>query len=253
LTEKTGKQHIVLCEGFEDRDFWAGWLRHLGCTDPTDRGKKTGKDAWGRPVRGKGRYLFRTPAGSSVVVHPFDGRANARKAVGDYLQGEAHRPDRLVINLDSDAEGGAGVQAEGAWEAVRQIVKHYGGEAAAGSAGPFQVGVVRIFPVIWECDDPETAPGVPKKQTLERLVTAALQAAEPERGPAVDGWLVAEPQAEVTTAKSYSYSYYAKWYGEHGVGDFFQAIWRDEVVARQLLQRLEKTGAWETVVALVED
>ncbi len=132
MTEKTGKQHVVLCEGFEDRDFWAGWLGHLGCSDPTNRGEKTGKDAWGRPVRGKGRYLFRTPAGSSVIIHPFEGRTNVRKAVGDYLQGEANRPDRLVINLDSDAENGSGTREKGAWEAIRQIVRHHGGEPRQG-------------------------------------------------------------------------------------------------------------------------
>jgi hypothetical protein len=43
----------------------------------------------------------------------------------------------LVINLDSDAENGVGVREEGAWEAIRGIVRHYGGEADRGSAGPF--------------------------------------------------------------------------------------------------------------------
>lgn len=250
MTEKTGQQHVVLCEGFEDRDFWAGWLRHLGCTDPTDRGKKIAQDAWGQQVKGKGRYLFRTPSGSSVIIQPFDGRNKARKTARDYLQGEVNRPDRLVVNLDSDAENGSG--ESGALEAIRQIVRDNGGEAASGSAGPFHLDDVWIFPVIWECDDPQT-PGVPRKQTLERLVTAAIQAAYPDRGPVVADYLAAEPRFEVTPAKSYSYSYYAKWYGNHGVGDFFKAIWLDEAVAHQLRERLEKTGSWETVASLVED
>lgn len=249
MTEKIDKQHIVLCEGFEDRDFWAGWLRHLGCTDPTDRGRKKVTDAWGRTVAG-GKFLFRTPGGSNVIVDHFRGRANARRAAKVYLQGGANRPDRLVINLDSDAENGSG--DGGALEAIRQIVRHCDGAAASGSAGPFQLDDVQVFPVIWECADPET-PGVPGKQTLERLVTAAIQAAYPDRGPVVADYLAAEPRVEVTPAKSYSYSYYAKWYGDHGVGDFFKAIWLDEAVARQLRERLEKTGSWEAVVSLVED
>jgi hypothetical protein len=99
VTETT-KQHVVLCEGFDDRSFWSGWLLFLGCTDPSDRGKKPVKDARGRPVTGKGRYLFRTPAGSDVVVHPFQGRFNAGGAVAEYLEGlvaaaiQAAFPDR---------------------------------------------------------------------------------------------------------------------------------------------------------------
>ncbi|MEE8525218.1 MAG: hypothetical protein V3T72_14880 [Thermoanaerobaculia bacterium] len=124
MTEKEAKQHVVLCEGFDDRSFWSGWLLHLGCTDPSERGKRTVTDAWGRPVKGKGRYLFRTPAGSDVVVHPFQGRR---------------------------------------------------------------------------------------------------------------------------------YSYLAKWYAAHGADDFLREIWRDEIVARQLRQRLESTGAWGVVARLAED
>jgi hypothetical protein len=203
VTEKTRKQHVVLCEGFEDRDF----------------------------------------------VDHFHGRSNARRAAKVYLLGGASRPGRLVINLDSDAENGS---REGALEAIRQIARHYGAEGASGNVGPFYIDDVRIFPVIWECADPET-PGVPGKQTLERLVTAAIQASYPDRGPVVADYLAAEPRVEVPPAKSYSYSYYAKWYGNHGVGDFFKAIWLDEAVARQLRERLETSGAWETVASLVDD
>jgi len=27
-------ESVILCEGYHDRAFWAGWLLHLGCTDP---------------------------------------------------------------------------------------------------------------------------------------------------------------------------------------------------------------------------
>lgn len=245
MTEKDGRQHVILCEGFDDRSFWSGWLQHLKCTDPSDRGKITVKDAWGRQVSG-GRYFFSTPSGSGVIVQPFLGRDNASKAAREYLEGQVYRPDRMILNLDSDATNGG---ADGARDLVEGIVRSHGGK---GEDGVFDVGGIQVFWTIWECDDSDP-PGVPRQQTLERLVAASIQAAYPRRGPAVDTWLTAEPRAEVTNHKNYGYSYLAKWYAEHGADDFFRAVWRDEAVASQLRERLEKAGAWRTVADLVAD
>ncbi len=250
MSDEEPKQHVVLCEGFDDRSFWAGWLLHLGCTDPTDRGKRRALDAWGRPVSGGGRYLFRTPGGSSVIVHPFDGRSNAGKTAGEYLRGQVYRPDQMVLNLDSDAENGS---ADGARAAFRQIVEQHGGKLEDDGDGPFDLDGVRVSAVIWECGDTDPTPGVPRKQTLERLVAAAIQAAYPARGPVVDEWLAAKPRGRVPKPKNYGYSYLAKWYAEHGADDFFRAIWREQEVANRLRERLEETGAWATVASLVAD
>ena len=81
------RQHIVLCEGFDDRSFWTGWLLHLGCDDPSQGGRTTAYDKWGHPIRGRGRFAFTTAAGSCIVVHPFGGRHNLRRALREYLTG----------------------------------------------------------------------------------------------------------------------------------------------------------------------
>ena len=43
-------ESVILCEGYYDRAFWAGWLTHLGCTDPGQRANGTHripvKDPW---------------------------------------------------------------------------------------------------------------------------------------------------------------------------------------------------------------
>lgn len=249
MTEEAGRQHVVLCEGFDDRSFWAGWFLHLGCTDPTNRGEKAVTDAWGRPVK-RGKYLLLTPAGTSVVVQPYQGRSKLRKAAKEYLRGQVYRPDRLILNLDSDAENGS---EQGARQAIRGIVRHYDGVAIADREGSYEIDGVQLASVIWECEEGDSTPGVPAKQTLERLVTASVQAAYPDRGPVVDSWLEAEPQADVTIPKSYGYSYLAKWYARHGADDFYRAIWRDEAVAHRLRERLGATGAWAIVEDLVAD
>jgi len=55
------KESVVFCEGFHDRDFWAGWLPRLGWTDPgmdTRTGTRTSfKDPFGKPVAG-GQFGF---------------------------------------------------------------------------------------------------------------------------------------------------------------------------------------------------
>lgn len=64
----------------------------------------------------------------------------------------------------------------------------------------------------------------------------------------LDGLLVAtSPTPEEALGRA------AKWYAEFGADDFFRAVWRDEQVAEQLRERLEKTGAWQTVARLAGD
>lgn len=240
------KQHVVLCEGFDDRSFWKGWLRHLGCTDPTNGGKRTENDVWGRPVHGKGRFLFHTPAGSDVIVQPFHGRANARRAMEDLLGGhQTYRPSLVVLNLDSDAENDASGSAE---DQIRSIARELG--AKGGGRGPFQIEGSRLYAVLWECEDPDPTPGVPAKQTLERVVTSAIRAAKTDRGAAVEQWLNAEP-AGLRLPKSFGYSYFAKWYSNHGDAHFYECVWQDTAVVRELEKRLRSTGAWQTVEELV--
>jgi hypothetical protein len=242
------RQHVVLCEGYDDRSFWRGWLHHLGCVDPTEQGRRVVNDAWGRPVRGRGRFLFRAPSGSLVLVQPFHGRSNARDAVSEHLgDRQPNKPVRVLLNLDCDAEDSADTSAE---DQVRGIARDLG--ARETEPGSYEIGGSLLHAVIWRCDDPAPAPGVPRQQTLERLAAASVQAAYPGRGPAVESWLAAEPIGDLV-ARSFAHSYFAKWYARHGSGNFYEALWQDERVAAQLSARLEATGAARVVAAMVAD
>lgn len=242
------KQHVVLCEGFDDRSFWRGWLLSLGCSDPTERGRIAVSDAWGRPVRGQGKYLFLTPAGSDVIVQPFHGRSNARAAALESQGGrQSYRPARVILNLDDDGDDDTGSSAE---DQIRGIAEDLG--TSGQGTGPFEIGGSLLYSVVWRCEDPVTAPGVPAKQTLERLVCAALRAAYPDRGPGVEGWLDAQPPG-LKLPKSFGYSYFAKWYTDHGAMDFYECVWQDQAVGTELSQRLAATGAAAFVEAMVDD
>jgi hypothetical protein len=242
------RQNVVLCEGFDDRSFWKGWLLHLGCSDPTEGGRKQVQDVRGRIVTGKGRYLFRTPTGSDVIVQPFRGRNNARQAVEEYLgDRQPVRPGRVILNLDADEEAEPSSSAE---DQIRGIAEALGGIRR--EQGAYEIRGSLLYPVIWRCEDGEPTPGLPEKQTLERLAASAIRAAEPLRGEGVQTWLDGEPVG-LALPRSYSYSYFAKWYSNHGEGHFYECLWQDEVVVRELQRQLEPTGAWQYVDELVHD
>ncbi len=101
MTERNRKQHVILCEGYDDRSFWVGWLRYLQCTDPSDQGRKRAVDAYGNPVQGRGRYLFHSPTGACIIVRPYGGRSKLRRAANEYVKEHRTQPiHRLILNLD---------------------------------------------------------------------------------------------------------------------------------------------------------
>ncbi len=172
------------------------------------------------------------------------------KASKFHFNEATHRPGWLLLNLDSDLEGGSGPDHRAA---IRQLVVSCGGQANEGSSERFLLHGIQVATVIWECPEQPTVSGVPARQTLERLIAAAICAAYPERGLAVERWLRDEPRSEKLIPKNYGYSYLAKWYAEHGADDFFSALWRDENIAQQLRELLAATGAWATINDLVND
>lgn len=246
MTGQAPGLNVVLCEGYDDRSFWSGWIQFKGCAV-----RKGIPDIYGRMVGG-GRFHFHTPRQSSVVIRSYGGRANLTDTFLDELKD--HRKDyrirRLVLNLDSDAE--AGEERTGARDAIRQIAVTHGAQVDDPTRESFEIDGMTVSTVIWECSDDSAVEGVPRQQTLERLVSASIQAAYPGRGAAVERWLADEPEGG-TGHKNYGLSFLAKWYADHGADDFYRAVWRDQNVAEQLRSRLEATGAWAVAEALVAD
>lgn len=224
------RQSVILCEGYDDRSFWAGWLVvGLGCTEAK------GRDPWGRPVN-QGKYAYRTATGEFLLVHPCDGRERLVEQAGFYLTGHPTHPlAHLILNHDSDEDAPEWGDRE---IELRKLAS-------------YAADHVTIEALVWGCDDGLEIAGIPIKQTLERLVAAAIVAAYPGRGPAVRDWLAGEPSTIGSLHKAHTYSLLAKWYGDHGCDDFFRAIWRDDAVRRQLEARLRESGAWATAETIM--
>lgn len=226
------RQSIILCEGYDDRSFWAGWLVvGLGCTEAK------GRDPWGRMVN-QGKYAYRSKTDAFLLVHPCDGRERLTEQARFYLSGHPTHPlAHLLINHDSDED------APGWGDREIELKKVTGAATIPDD--------VSLSVVVWGCDDGAEAVGIPIEQTLERLVAASIVAAYPDRGPVVRDWLARQPATIGAPHKAHTYSLLAKWYGDHGCDDFFRAIWRDDAVRRELEARLHASGAWSPVAALV--
>jgi len=246
------RESYVLCEGYHDRAFWRGWLLHLGCTDPGIRsdgrgGRRDIRDPWGVSVT-KGQHAYLSASDEFLRVVPCGGRDNILRAVRVRLRQRTSKAlAHVVINVD-------GADAFSA-EAIGALVAEFDPDAK--KLGDYQYlldhGLTRLSVVLWQAPD-KHADGLPGEQTLERLVSAAILAAYPERGPAVQAWLNSRPEPPPkASVKDYSWSYMAGWYSERGCENFFSALWEDDpAIARELASRLEQSGAMRIANMLSE-
>lgn len=260
------KESVILCEGYHDRAFWAGWLEYLGCTDPGRRPGRTARadvlDPWGNKVT-EGQYGYHSKTGKFIRVFPCEGdrRRVLREARNRFngeqqrlQQGAESRLARLILNVDPDVNtDGTSAQTGFRHQDLRCLVQEYDASAAEDERGDLSLfgGAILVSLIRWEAGD-QPGDGLPNQQTLERLVCAALTAAYPDRGPAVQKWLDSRPDGLKTGPKEYGWSYMAGWYAEFGCEAFYRNIWRDERVVAELQSRLTECGAWRVAEALAD-
>jgi hypothetical protein len=247
-------ESVILCEGYHDRAFWDGWLTCLGCNSDGFKPGTTGYpalDPWNDPVRG-GQFAYRSLTGSFVRIRPCHGKSNVVKVARIRLTERTTKQlVRLVINIDVDTPATSTAPAGLSQQNVLNLVQQFDSAAAINSAGEIEMdaGATKVSLIRWETPDPPT-PGLPDQQTLERLVSAALVAAYPDRGPAVQNWLAARPGPPDPDPKEHAWSYMAGWYAGYGCEAFYSNLWSDPGVAAELEQRLRASGAWNIAETL---
>lgn len=240
---------VILCEGFYDRAFWAGWLEHLGCPKPVP-GRVF--DPAGKLVSG-GQFGFYSPTGSFIRAVPCGGKERVLPEARACLEGRRIDSLRhLVLCVDPDvttaSEGGkTGLRAEDIQRLVRETV----GEVETNADGDLSLdgGSTIVSLVRWETNG-DTHAGVPAQQTLERLVCAVITAVYPNRGPAVQKWLNERPEAPELTPKEFAWSHMAGYAGR-GCENFFRAVWEDVRLVSELETQLNASGAWRVAESLV--
>jgi hypothetical protein len=248
-------ESVVLCEGFHDRAFWAGWLLDLGCTDPghtAGGARKPIVDPWKKPVIG-GQFAYHSKSGRFVRVHPCHGSGNLRREARNRVSSRALESLlRLVVNVDSDVIVGGAAAAVG-WtnQTLADLAMDADNQCASISDREYSLdgGDCTLNLVRWECADVAAA-GIPAQQTLERLVTASLVAAYPDRGPAVQAWLDHRPAPPGAGVKEFAWSHMAGWYADQGCEAFYSQLWNDPDIVAQLEPRLRAIHAWSVAEAL---
>lgn len=243
-------ESVIYCEGFYDRAFWAGWLEHLKCIDP---GKPPAGIFRRQPIRDPfgtsvvlGQYAFRTPADRFVRIVPCHGKDQIPQALRiRILERTSKSLEQVVVNFDSDLTASADTSQQDSPGRLVQIMKDADPASTQNAEGDWLLdgGATTVSIVRWQTDDAQ-APGIPPKQTLERLICAALAAVYPERATAVQNWLDSRPKPLSVTGKAFAWSHMAGWYADNGCEDFCRRIWDEPPIAAELKSRLQHSGAW---------
>jgi hypothetical protein len=254
------RESVILCEGFHDRAFWAGLLKHLGCVVPQDPAKplsqKMIRDPWGTRVAG-GQFGYHSKTQEFVRVIPCGGETFLPAAVNNRLVERTTRTLRhLVVTYDADTDPGIEPTATqgiaSRKSAVLNILKKADPGVTTNAAGDFLLdgGNTVVSVVVWWAPD-APGPGLPAKHTLERIACAALAAAFPGRAQAVEQWLQSRPGGpQAGNPKEYAWSNMAGWYADQGCEAFYSELWNEPQVATELQSRLATIGAWRIGQAL---
>ncbi|HQY64852.1 MAG TPA: hypothetical protein PK141_25840 [Polyangiaceae bacterium] len=233
--------NVILCEGYHDRAFLAGWLEALGCTSCKDKEYRRGK-----PLRGRGQFgFYHTTRDVWARVVPVRGDGNMYPEAELILEGAKTDPiANLVRVVDRDTNTDAG-------ELGMRRASFEGFLAKVGANGGRFVGFIdtQIRLVEWHVADAPATVDLPAKETLERLVCAAIQEVYPARGQAIASWLQSRPDPPrgEKAHKTIAASHMAGWYSERGYEGLFGAVWEDaqtRAALGRLLEDARRELAW---------
>jgi hypothetical protein len=247
-------ESVVLCEGFDDRAFWAGWLlKKLNCQKWKPERNGDLIDPWGKPIN-RGVYGYSSPSGRLIRVIPMQGKGDLAAITNRLLVESATRPlVRLVMNRDADLD--VTIEATGLTTIRSYEASIVPKDTTAALVSEYEIkldpGGTVVALMMWQAAD-GPIPGVPSKQTLERLVCCSLAAAFPKRAGCVSKWLNSRNLSLDAGPKEHAWSYMAGWYADSGCDRFYQSLWEDKVVAKEMESRLRSSGAWAIAESLAK-
>lgn len=233
----------IQVEGYHDRAFLSGWLLHRGWSDP---GKvPSGRVPVRNPVTGKpvtgGRFAFVAPSGSTFVeVAPNQGDTSLLSIL-DVRRLAPPEPNELVVVLDVDDEDRVTGEARREQSVDDRLTRSGVEMTREGSSWRLASGVL-VHLGLWSCDG-AYCDGVPRQQTLERIICTAIARAYPDRASAVQVWLDGRPALPPDRSpKEHSWSYMAGWYADLGCDAFLTNLWSDPEVAAALGELLSTSS-----------
>lgn len=277
ISWKEKSETLILCEGYQDRAFWAGCLvsafraqdaRDIVTSVESARSdtpnlparKKRLYDPWDKPVEG-GAYAFISPAGKYIRLNPCNGCAGILPALRSRLKLAEQRPLRsVIVSVDEDTlDGVVGhppITMQGISESLAKGFPGFGGPPEDGlpilpstnaNIGPIALVHLR------SAEGGKN--GLPAKACLEQLVCSAVAKVYPDRLPTVTTWLASrkDPPAEAQQEKEIALSLVAGWHAHQGVEGFYRAIWADRPIREALIAELQHSGQWKVVQSALDD
>ncbi len=259
---------LILCEGYDDRSFLAGFLQHhCQCTEPA-AAKRT------RSKYGNGAYVFFTAGGSHEIhVLPCGSVSQVLQSFKNNVQAAASgvHPEIDCLTLFTDHDTLPDRQESGDANSAPPLIKPQSikglldraeiqyQESANGDIPQWQIEkadkskcVVALLHV--RTHDANLRLGLPSKQTLERLVCHAIAKAHPDRAKTVGDWLASRQDKSTHTdrqeSKEHAYSYLAGWYASDGCDYFFRHIWEQVETKKHLIQEMRDTGILQALESM---
>lgn len=242
---------LVLVEGYDDRAFWSGYLQSVrGCTASinisSDRLKALPPRARDLLKQSKGTYTYLNAAGDRVLrVVPYQeqqlGEAPLWALFDESITGRFTRPETPLrgIIVCRDDDGTVGDLPRHRRGDLVQRLGQLNEEDRGGATGIELRDQTLVIPVTWRCEDADD-PVLPAKQTLERVVCAALHHVHPNRAKSAREWLASRPDPSEPAAdhKASAGALWAGWHARDGWAYFFEGLWHDPAVREALTGRL---------------
>ena len=246
-------RRIVLCEGIHDTAFWGAALKRLGCS-------KDARD----PVSGKLGFASKT--GAFIRLFQKGQKPKWKPDVSNELIGAATQAvSDIVLCADLDSFEDQPDFVEARKHRKQDMLRLPDGVSLANGKRPQDCwdssSLSAVFPIanqpvatrvsvaLWGAGCASDA-GIPRKQTLERLICAAFVFAYPGSAWPVEHWLgsrSAPPALSLEGHKALAAAYMAGWYAKRDYQGFFQAVWEDQAIAEQLERLLQTTGTWAVI------
>lgn len=245
----------VIVEGPTDQQFVGGMLAAQGWSHEDNRGTGESRVAKYRMGREELHLLYwLKPSGEQGVL--FKAKAELTRAI-------AGGAGELVLVLDDDSDvNGQGPNREAQFRGLLGSAEW----TVAPTSRTGRVGQTGVHLVVWKADiDAEVekaTPGIPKKQTLERLVCVALAQLPTGNGARVAGFLKDEPLPD-HSHKHYAMAYFARHFPSGGNHEFYRFLWGvgddklpsvDDQSRKGLREKLTeltgRCGAWSVFEAL---
>ena len=259
-------EYYILCEGYHDRAFWYGWFLVNGW-----KSGRYSKDSRLKDLEHKGGYSVFSPNNLLAIIVPCEGHTEILntfrkeyKRLNNHIRtalemGEMPTKYKFILNVDDDTPGKAKDEDDETEtsplshtlhiESVRSKLRALDPDLREEDGWFYLLdGQCEVTIVRWQVKA-EEASDIPQKQTLERMVCAAIRAVYAERAETVNQWLKSRPAPPKETPKEHTWSYMAGWYPEHGCEDFFKTIWRDKgnengTIRQKLEEILQVAGYW---------